>query len=122
MHELAITEEIVSIVSDEAKKAGAKRVSRVKVHVGVRTGFHPEIIQHYYEILKAGNELLEGSTLEASEIPTTLTCKDCKNVTTQNDFVLICPACGSTNTVAEGGKDVTIQSLEIEDGHENRGN
>lgn len=65
MHELAISRNIVAIVSEAA---GARRVRRVTLEIGQVSGVMPEAIRFSFDVVAQGT-VLEGATLEIRETP-----------------------------------------------------
>jgi len=56
MHELSVTEEILKITLEHARRAKADRVLKVHLVVGDLTGFAGESIQFYFDLLSEGTE------------------------------------------------------------------
>ena len=110
------------MIKSEAQKNGTQIVLKAKLQVGALTGFSAEVIRYYYEILKDEEPILRNSVLEAEQVPAILTCQSCHAVTTLTDYLLNCPACDSLDTVLEGGQDLYLESLEVEDAHEGNKN
>lgn len=115
MHEFSITMEIVDIITKESEKLGGKKVSRVRLKVGALTGFYPEAIKYYYDALKAASDLLGESELQAESVPARISCRDCGYTSDLYDYIVLCPSCNSLNTQVDGGRDVTIESIEVEE-------
>ena len=53
MHELALTEGIISIVESEKKKHGFERVSEISLKLGEYSGVIPECMEEFFPIAKA---------------------------------------------------------------------
>ena len=50
MHELALTEGIISIVESEKKKHGFERVSEISLKLGEYSGVIPECMEEFFPI------------------------------------------------------------------------
>jgi hydrogenase nickel incorporation protein HypA/HybF len=118
MHELAITGEITGIIAAEARSHNAAKVLSATLHLGALTGFSPEVIGYYYDLIKKEDPLIADSILSVILDPATLTCKECGAVTQVNDFALQCPACGCLTTSLEGGDSLLVTTIDVEDHHE----
>jgi hypothetical protein len=51
MHELEITRSLVNVALDEAKKAGAKKLTLVNVVLGEMSGAVDESVEFYFELM-----------------------------------------------------------------------
>ncbi|MRR10354.1 hydrogenase maturation nickel metallochaperone HypA, partial [bacterium] len=54
MHELAITESLLTIALDQARAAGAGRIVSIRLKVGELTGYVPEAVETNFRVLSAG--------------------------------------------------------------------
>ncbi len=108
MHELGITQEIVSIVSQRAD--GAK-VARVVVEVGKLCAVLPDALAFCFELCAQGTAL-EGAMLEVVEIPGRAACRACGD-----EVVLERPfgrcACGSSDLQWLSGEELRIKEMEL---------
>ncbi len=112
MHEYGITESLLRIVEDNARKAGVTRVSVIRVVVGALTGFVPDSIQFYYETMSKGT-VAEGAVLEFEELPVRLRCRQCAEVFEPETREWACSKCGSVEVDIEGGRELYIKEMEV---------
>lgn len=112
MHELAVTEAMLDIV---LRHAGGARVRKVNVTVGGWTGYVSDSIVLFWQELARGTAA-EGAQLEFRHEPATLRCRACGAVFPVNGHRLECPGCGSLGGEPAGGRDCTVDSIEIEGG------
>jgi hydrogenase nickel incorporation protein HypA/HybF len=108
MHELAITEEIVSIVSAEA--AGAK-VTRVVVRVGKLSAVLPDAMRFCFDLCAAGTPA-EGARLEIIETPGRGRCRACGAEAVLEGPFESCP-CGSAELDWIEGDELRISEMEV---------
>lgn len=113
MHELSLTEGMVCMVCDAAKKENAKRVLKVTLAVGEDSGIVPACVNTYYDLLAAGT-VAEGAAIEASVIRSTLFCEGCKEEFERARFSFACPACGAEGVPTQKGSACYIESIELE--------
>lgn len=113
MHELPITQSIVKISCEEALKHDVKKVKKIKIKVGVLTGFVPESIQYYFDIISKGTTV-EGAVLDVQKMPIRIKCKECGFDDLLPKGFYTCPKCGSTNIKVSGGNEFYIDSMEVE--------
>lgn len=113
MHELAITQGLIDLVLDHAKKAGAKKVLRVNVVAGELSGFVDECMQFYYEQLSKGT-IAEDAKLSFQRVPTQGRCRDCGHEFTIEGMDWLCPKCRSKNVQLIGGTELFVESIEVD--------
>ncbi len=113
MHELAITQNILNIVLNEAKAAKADRVTRINLVVGELSGVVSDCVQFYFDILSKDN-IAKEATIDFKVVPAELRCRDCRTDFNPQDSFWICPNCQSFNIEIVSGRDCYIESLEVE--------
>lgn len=113
MHELPVTEQIVEIVLDHARKAKAERVLKINLVIGELSNFAGESIQFYFDILSKGSEA-ENASLSISRIPARARCQTCKKEFNPGGMNWFCPACGGSIEEILGGREFHIESIEVE--------
>ena len=119
MHELSIVDGIVTAVTDAARKAHARQVRTVTLRVGALAGVVEDALQFSYGIGTA-DTLLDGSTLVVHRLPVVIRCDVC-----QSDRELPgiqsfrCPVCNTPSGDIRQGRELEIESLEIEEADDN---
>jgi len=115
VHELSIAYSIVSQAGEAARQAGATRVTSVRVKVGALSGVSGEALLFAYDVAVEGT-LLEGSRLDIQQVPVTIHCAGCGQASTLTDVQSFrCPACDALCADVRGGRELEIESLEVED-------
>jgi len=108
MHELGITQEIVTIVAD---RAGERRVRRVELIVGKLTAVLPDAIQFCWALCTEDTPLA-GSILQIVEVVGKARCREC-----ELQFNLDTPygrcECGSTDLEWLEGEELRIREVEF---------
>jgi hydrogenase nickel incorporation protein HypA/HybF len=113
MHELPVTEQIVEIVLDHARKAKAERVLKINLVIGELSSFVGESIQFYFDMLSKGTEA-EKASLAISRIPARARCQSCKEEFNPGGMNWFCPACGGPVEEILGGREFYVESIEVE--------
>ncbi|HDN78834.1 MAG TPA: hydrogenase maturation nickel metallochaperone HypA [Chloroflexi bacterium] len=113
MHELAVTQGMLSVVLEHAEKAGAKKVTDIYLVIGDLSTFVDDSVQFYFDFLSKGT-LAEGATLHFRRVPATFRCWDCGNTFTHNGRDLSCPRCGGSRLEIIAGKEFYVESIEVE--------
>lgn len=114
MHELAVTQGILDIAVGEAKRTGKRRVTQINIKLGVFSGMVPQCIQEYYDILSEGTAAA-GAKLVFDKVPAVIRCRSCGAESEIQRFRLRCPVCGDNKADLIKGRELYIESLEVED-------
>jgi hydrogenase nickel incorporation protein HypA/HybF len=119
MHELPITESVLAIAVDAATQNGGGRITAIKLVIGELTSIVDDSVQFYFDILSK-DTLAEGAILNFERKPAIATCQDCRGETHVTPPIdPRCPRCHSPRLVVTGGKEFFIESIEVEDDHQN---
>jgi hydrogenase nickel incorporation protein HypA/HybF len=113
MHELGITKSIVNIVMDKAKTAQASKVTQINLVVGELSGFVPECIQFYFDILSK-ETIAQEAKLIFTQVPVELQCRNCSTTFHPQDTSWSCPKCHSQSVEIVEGRELYIESMEVE--------
>jgi len=114
VHEMSIVQALIEQVEAEVEKSGqCGRVVGLDLVVGRLSGVHVDSIRFAFEILAPGS-ILEGSTLRVSEPAAHSDCRQCGARVQIEDLTMSCPRCGSGEIVIDGGRDLLLQSIELE--------
>jgi hydrogenase nickel incorporation protein HypA/HybF len=113
MHELAITQSMLDLVLEQAEKAGAKEVGKINLVIGEMTGVVGRCVQFYFDFLSQGTPA-EGAALSFKVIPTTARCQNCGKDFKLKEFDWTCPYCRSNNMEIVAGKELFVESIEVE--------
>ena len=114
MHELAITQSMLDLALEQAKKNNAIRIQKVSVTIGEMSGVVDECVRFYFEILSEGT-IAEGAELAIRSIPATARCRLCETRFEVHGMDWICPMCGKAQIEIVGGKELYLESIEVED-------
>jgi hydrogenase nickel incorporation protein HypA/HybF len=120
MHELSIVTSIVETVTEtlaalpDASKGA--RVLEVRLRVGALASVIPESLEFCYGIAIEGTPL-EGSRLVVNVLPVVMHCAACgEDVTLEGVQSFRCPKCGEPSSDMRQGRELEIDSIEIDDG------
>lgn len=115
MHELPIVQNIIEVVCDKLKDVdGDPRVTKVKLKVGRMSTAVPDCLTFYFEFLRKGTPLEEAS-LEIEEVPVAAKCRNCGQEFEVEEPAFFCPVCGSCDIQVTAGRELLIESIEVED-------
>jgi hydrogenase nickel incorporation protein HypA/HybF len=113
MHEMSLTEGVVEILSEEARKQGFSRVKTVWLEIGILSGVEPEAMEFCFDAATRGT-LAEGAKLEIIRTPGQGWCLDCGKTVALNDRFGACPECGLYRVQMVAGDEMRVKELEVE--------
>jgi hydrogenase nickel incorporation protein HypA/HybF len=114
MHEMGITQGILSASFDAARQAHAECITEIRVSVGELTEIQEFALQFAFEALTPGT-MAEGATLVVTHIPATSRCNECGVEYAHDRFEMLCPECGTFNVTPLTGREMRIDSIETPD-------
>jgi hydrogenase nickel incorporation protein HypA/HybF len=113
MHEMGVTQSILSIVLDQAKQNGAKRVIQVNLEIGEMTNIVSDCVEFYFDIISK-ETIASGAKLVIESVPLQSKCAACGNVFEVRDYTFVCPKCSNISPDIISGKELAVTSIEIE--------
>ncbi len=113
MHELALTEGILSIVSAEQKKNAFSRVLEIDLRVGEYSGVLPECIREFFPLASKGTAA-EGAKLVIGTVAASFECRDCGFQGALEKHTACCPRCKSTAIRMTAGREFYVENLIVE--------
>jgi hydrogenase nickel incorporation protein HypA/HybF len=116
MHEFNVCQTIVdSVLTQLSENASpSARLVTTTVVVGRLRQIVPEYLRSAYGLLTKGTAA-EGSTLEIKPTPIVFTCDDCGKTAETHEALFRCNACGSEHGQVSGGRELYLESLEVEE-------
>jgi hydrogenase nickel incorporation protein HypA/HybF len=108
MHELAITEQIVSGVSE---RVGDQRVTRVVLEIGRLSGVVPDAVRFCFDLCAEGTSLA-GARLDIVQLSGRGRCRACGEEAEIDDPLALC-GCGSADLDVRGGQELRIREVEV---------
>ena len=112
MHELAITQSMLDLVLEEAKKAGAERVGKINLVIGEMSGIVDECVKFYFEFLSK-DTIANGAILSFKNVPIQARCRNCGELFTPEEFDWSCPKCQDSRAEIVAGNELYLESIEV---------
>lgn len=110
MHEYGLVQDVVDLVLARTSDVADRRVASIRIEVGEFLVASRESLETAFDILTRGTRL-EGSRLEAREVPGRAVCEACGFEGTGSDLggalseppaLLLCPTCAAPLLVTSG--------------------
>ena len=115
MHELSIVEALIDQVRRELDRAAQRgRVLRLELGIGRLSGVHCESVRFAFSLLAPGTQV-ENAEIVIQEPKAVCNCHACNTRTEIDDLVVQCPQCASSDITIEGGRELILQSIEVEE-------
>lgn len=115
MHELSVTQGVLSVALDAARKAGARRICAVDLVVGDLSSIVDDSVQFYFDILSRETPA-EGAILRFHRRPARAVCLECNHEFEASvPLMPACPSCSSARLRITGGKEFRVDSIEVDD-------
>ena len=114
MHELALARSLIEMVDDYAHANGARRVTRVRIRVGVLSA----LVRALHVSFRAASRgtSCDGAVLEIEEVPLTVYCRFCDDVKAPSGpYNFRCPVCGHATPKLVTGREMQLVSITLDE-------
>ncbi len=113
MHELGIARDLFMIVEKKARENNLKKVTKVRIKLGIASGIKEDFLRHSFIDHIFPETIARGAELEIIKEGAEARCRGCgKDIDTQAEFRMNCPACGSFDVEISRGNDTCLEEIE----------
>ncbi len=113
MHEYAVTQSMLKLALDEAKRVNASKILEIRLVIGDLSTIVDDSVQMYFDIMSEGT-IAEGAKLIFKRVAAEFACKECGTVFVKPAHGFDCPKCGKLGSPTGVGKEFYIESIEID--------
>ncbi|MFA5072541.1 MAG: hydrogenase maturation nickel metallochaperone HypA [Nitrospirota bacterium] len=113
MHEYAVTQGMLQTVIQEATKAGASKITEIRLVIGDLSTIIDESVQMYFDIMSE-DTIAQGAKLVFSRVKARFRCTVCGNDYEKPAKGFDCPTCGGMGLPTDIGKEFYIESIDVE--------
>ena len=113
MHELSVTESLLSTAIEYAKKYNSQKVTTLNIKIGNLAGIVDDSVQFYWDIITE-DTICANSVLNFNRIPAKFECQNCNHRYEIVDELITCPKCGSMDLKTIQGDEFLLESIEVE--------
>lgn len=115
MHEMSLVRNVVDLVVEEAREAGASKVSAVYLVIGEGRDIVEDYFEGLFDFLARGT-VAEGAEIVLHRVPYTMRCNQCGfafHVEYIRQVARVCPICGSKDDCTfDSGMEFYISKIE----------
>ena len=112
MHEVGLMQDTLTIAIQHASQAGAGRIERLTLRVGVGAGLAAESLELAFALAARGT-IAEGARLDLEAVPIRCYCARCDLEFTPDDLFVACPECNDAGVVVRQGYGCELGSIEV---------
>lgn len=113
MHEMGIMSGVLDSVNAAAQNAQAERVTKIILNIGEMTEIIQDSLEFAFQVMSEGT-LSEGAELVIKTVTPHSICLDCGHEFDHDRFHRMCPECGSYSTSMTRGRELDIESIEVD--------
>ncbi|GAB2894298.1 hydrogenase maturation nickel metallochaperone HypA [Uliginosibacterium flavum] len=113
MHELTLAERAIGIVEAAARKAEARRVTRIRLSIGALAHVDPDTMQYCCEVVSR-DTLAAGAQIEVVRAPGLAWCATCSAEVALKQIGEPCPQCGGYQLNITDGDQMQVVDISIE--------
>lgn len=117
MHEMGITQGILVSAIEAAEGEGAVRINEIRISVGDMTDVVEDALQFAFEALREDTMAAEA-TLVVTHVSPKSKCLQCGSEFEHDKWDLTCPACQSFLCEVVEGRELRIDSIDIDVGED----
>ena len=114
MHELGLMTSVMDAAVEAARDAGATRLLGVKVSIGEATAAVEDALVFAFEALAEADPFTQGATLDLTMIRPRSVCLECGHEFEHALYNRFCPVCDSFATELLAGRELQIDSIEVD--------
>jgi len=113
MHELSITQNILSIALEKANEVQASKVTKINLIIGELSGIVNECVEFYFDLISKDTIAAQAS-LSFHQPPIQLRCRSCAAVFSPNNLDWACPNCHEAKIEIISGRECYVDSIEVD--------
>jgi len=113
LHELSITQNILTIALEKAEESNATRIDKINIVTGELSGIVDECVEYFFNFISK-DTIAAGASLYFRHPQTQLRCRKCNTIFSPSDSNWACPVCSEEAIEILSGRECYIESIEVE--------
>ena len=114
MHELGIAINIVEVVQRHLPPDKKVQVKKISIRAGKLTALYPPALETCIEAV-ARDTPVQGAAVVVIDDPIRAKCRSCHAVSEFDEPPFVCAMCGQTQLDMVSGRDLFVESIEVEE-------
>lgn len=114
MHEVSIAEQIKDVVIQKLKEHNCKKVKSINLLIGEMTSIVPDALKFAFDVVSKKTPM-ENASLRIKILKTKAKCRICSSEFIIRDYAFICPKCDAADIEIKQGREMVIQTIEMEE-------
>lgn len=114
MHELSIATRVLEVAVEHCRAARADRVAAITLRIGRLACIHEDALRFSFDLVREGTPLA-AADLRIIDVPVRIWCPACvaeRELPGIQQFA--CPTCGMPTGEIRAGKELDLESIELE--------
>jgi len=114
MHELSLTQSLLDIIEDYARKHHFEKVNSLKLSFGRLSCIEPKSLEFAFEVLSEKTRA-QGARLEFEILPVVIYCVSCEKEVEVDGYTDQCPLCMGPDVILAGGtQELKLLELDVD--------
>jgi len=113
MHELSITQSILSIALEQAEAAKANRINKINLTIGELSGIDDDCVRFYFDLLSQ-DTIAAKASLSFDRPQTELRCRNCATTFSPDNHHWACPSCQQPTIEITSGLECSVKSIGVD--------
>lgn len=113
MHEMALMESVLDLVTKAAHGQGFKRIMVLRLEIGELSSVDLQSLRFAFDAIN-GHTCAAGAKLEIVTVPGQAHCMDCGRPVRIRQRLDPCPLCGGGRLQVTGGEEMRVKDMEVD--------
>ncbi len=114
MHELSLTQSVMDIIEDYARRHRFAKVNTVKLSFGKLSSIEPKALEFAFAVLSKETRA-ERARLEFDILPVVIYCMSCGKDIEVDSYTATCPRCQGEEVLLTGGtEELKLVELDVD--------
>jgi hydrogenase nickel incorporation protein HypA/HybF len=112
MYEISICQSILKAVVEEFPEVHIDQIREIHLKAGILNCLEPNALQNIFKMMINGTDL-QNAVLIIEQPPAVADCDVCGSQFPVDNYLFICPHCGSSSTTIVSGNELEIKRIII---------
>ncbi len=114
MHELSVAQGIVDIIGQHVPQQELANVRAVRLRIGAVAGIVQDSLEFSFAVITADTPLAHAAPV-IETVPFIVKCNRCGAESQNEQGIILCSQCGSSETTVVSGTEMQIAAIELEE-------